>query len=289
MSVARDGSFTAAAAALDMPKSTLSKRITALEERLGVVLFRRTTRAVRLTSTGQLYLQSATRILADLEDAGRALRDLDDSPRGLVRITTPALVGERLVAPALLELLRRAPELSLELVATDRLVNLIDEGFDLAIRAGVLADSSLIARRLRPWNNVLCASRDYVEARGRPRDPVELGDHSCIVFQNCEGGTLWTLEKGRRRVQVPVSGRYAANTQELALGAARAGLGIARLSEFVVEDDLRAGRLVPILPEWVARAGDLHLVYPTRRHLGSGVRAVMEELVNRLAMRPLSE
>jgi DNA-binding transcriptional LysR family regulator len=287
VAVARERSFTRAARALSMPKSTLSKRIASLEARLRTRLLQRTTRAVATTEAGRVLVERAARLLADLEDAGRAVMDLDASPRGLVRLTTPALMAERLVAPALMGLLARAPELAIEVVATDRVVDVIGEGFDVALRTGRVVDSSLVGRRLRPWDNIVCASPAYVARHGRPRRPEDLRGHSCIAFRrDAASPTQWSFARARRSVTVVVAGRLTANSQELARDAALAGLGIANLNRFVVEDDVRRGALVRLLPAWSVPAGELHILYPGQRLLGSSARAVIDVLIERLSDAP---
>lgn len=285
VAVARERSFTRAARRLSMPKSTVSKRIASLEARLRMRLLQRTTRAVGTTAAGRVLLERAIRILADLEDAGRAVMELDASPRGLVRLTTPALVVERLVAPALLELAARAPALSIEVVATDRVVDVVGEGFDVAVRVGRVVDSSLVGRRLGPWNQMVCASPEYVTRRGKPRGPDDLRDHECIVFRrDSSDSVVWRFARGRRARSVAVAGRLAVNSQELARDAARAGLGVANLARSVVEDDVRRGALVQLLPGWTVPGGELHILYPSQRHIGSGARAVIDVLVECLSV-----
>ena len=287
VAVARERSFTRGARALSMPKSTVSKRIASLEARLRIRLLQRTTRAVGTTEAGRVLVERATRILADLEDAGRAVMELDASPRGLVRLTTPALMAERLVAPALVALLARAPDLALEVIATDRVVDVVGEGFDVALRTGRAADSSLVGRRLRPWDNLVCASPAYVARRGRPRRPEDLRGHACIAFRrDAASPTSWTFARARRSVTVAVAGRFTASSQELARAAALAGLGVVNLARFVVEDDVRAGGLVRLLPAWTVPAGELYILYPGQRLLGSGARAVIDALVESLAVDP---
>jgi DNA-binding transcriptional LysR family regulator len=285
MAVAREGSFTRAARALSMPKSTVSKRIASLEARLRMRLLQRTTRAVAVTDAGRVLIERAARILADLEDAGRAVMDLQASPRGLVRLTTPALMAERLLAPALMDLLVRAPELAIEVVATDRVVDVVGEGFDVALRTGRVADSSLVGHRLRQWDNIICASPAYVARYGRPRRPEDLRSHACIAFRrDAASPTKWAFARARRSVTVGVAGRFTANSQELARDAALAGLGIVNLSPFVVEDDVRRGALVQLLPAWSVPAGELHILYPGQRLLGSSARAVIDVLIETLSV-----
>ncbi|HEU4577870.1 MAG TPA: LysR family transcriptional regulator [Polyangiaceae bacterium] len=288
VAVARERSFTRAARALSTPKSTLSKRIASLEARLHMRLLQRTTRAVTATEAGRVLVERAARILADLEDAGRAVLELDASPRGLVRLTTPALMAERLVAPALMGLLARAPELAIEVVATDRVVDVVGEGFDVALRTGRVADSSLVGRRLRPWDNIVCASPAYVARHSRPQRPEDLRDHACIAFRrDAASPSQWSFTRARRSVTVVVAGRFTANSQELAREAALAGFGIANLNRFVVEYDVRRGALVQLLPEWSVPAGELHILYPGQRLLGSSARAVIDVLTETLSVEPL--
>jgi DNA-binding transcriptional LysR family regulator len=288
VAVARERSFTRAARALSMPKSTVSKRIASLEARLRMRLLQRTTRAVAATGAGRVLVERAARILADLEDAERAVMDLDASPRGLVRLTTPALMAERLVAPALMALLVRAPELAIEVVATDRVVDVVGEGFDIALRTGRVADSSLVGRRLRPWDNIVCASPAYLARHGLPKRPEDLRDHACIAFRrDAASPTQWSFERARRSVTVVVAGRFTANSQELARDAALAGLGVVNLNRFVVENDVQRGELVRILPAWSVPAGELHILYPGQRLLGSSARAVIDALIETLSVPPL--
>jgi DNA-binding transcriptional LysR family regulator len=287
VAVARERSFTRAARALSMPKSTVSKRIASLEARLRMRLLQRTTRAVAATGAGRVLVERAARILADLEDAERAVMELDASPRGLVRLTTPALMAERLVAPALMALLVRAPELAIEVVATDRVVDVVGEGFDIALRTGRVADSSLVGRRLRPWDNIVCASPAYVARHGLPQRPEDLRDHACIAFRrDAASPTQWSFVRARRSVTVVVAGRFTANSQQLARDAALAGLGVVNLNRFVVENDVQRGELVRILPAWSVPAGELHILYPGQRLLGSSARAVIDALIETLSVPP---
>ncbi len=274
--VVREGSFTAAARSLDQPKSTVSKRVAELEARLGVRLLHRSTRRVRLTEEGAAYYERCRRVVHEAEDADRAVRDHDGAPRGLVRMTAPAATAGFL-APIAERFLRAHPGVSLELQLLDRQVDLIQEGFDLAIRAGPMRDSSLVARRLGASERCLVASPAYLAAHGTPRHPRDLRTHECI--RNEAGAVAWRFERGRRKLAVPVAGRYVVSSSQLAREGALVGLGIASVPRFTATADLAAGRLVAVLPDWPLRRGELHLLYPSGKHLSPRVRALIDLIV----------
>ncbi len=271
--VVREGGFTAAARALDQPKSTVSKRVAELEARLGVRLLHRSTRRVRLTEEGAAYHERCRRIVHEAEDADRAVQDSAGAPRGLVRLTAPAATAGFL-SPIAAHFLRAHPGVSLEIQLLDRRVDLIQEGFDLAIRAGPMRDSSLVARRLGTSERCLVASPAYLAARGAPRHPRDLRRHECIRTE--AGAVAWRFERGRRKLAVPVAGRYVASSGQLARDGALAGLGIASVPRFVAAPDLAAGRLAAVLPDWPLRRGELHLLYPSGRQLSPRVRALID-------------
>jgi DNA-binding transcriptional LysR family regulator len=268
------GSFTAAARALDMPKSSVSRKVSELEDRLGVRLLQRTTRKLGLTDAGRLYFDRSSRIVAEMEEAEQAVAQTQSAPRGLLRVTAPLSFG--MLGPMMAAFLQRHPDVQVELVCTDRRVDLVDEGFDVAIRAGPLDDSTLIARSLGVLERVLIASPAYLRRRKRPRSPAELSEHDCVNFGAGHAPTVWILHSGERRVEVRVSPRYSVNELDLLLEAARAGVGIALIARFVAVEDLRAGRLRQLLPEWSSPKTPIHAVYPTARHLSPKVAAFVE-------------
>jgi DNA-binding transcriptional LysR family regulator len=272
--VAREGSFTAAAKRLGQPKSTVSKRVAELEQRLGTQLLHRSTRRVRLTEEGAAYYERCTRIVREVEDADREMLDRDGAPRGLVRLTAPPQMAP-LLAPIVHRLLSAYPELALDLVLTDRRVDVVQEGFDIALRAGPLRDSSLVARRLGASRRVVVAHPRYLAARGTPRRPADLVKHDCIVT----GDREWTFERSARRVTVTVGGRYRVTSIQLAREGALAQHGIASIPRFMVEQDLAARRLVVVLPAWPLRAGEVHLLYGAAPHTSPRVRVVIEHCV----------
>jgi DNA-binding transcriptional LysR family regulator len=279
------GSFTAAAKALRMPKSTVSKRIAELEDRLGCRLLHRTTRRVKVTAVGATYYAECQRIVADARAADRTVAARDGALRGTVRVTAPWLLSE-IIAPAMHRFLRENENVSLEVWITNRLVDLIEEGVDLAIRPGGLTDSSLMARRLGEVERCICASPEYLARHRAVTKPSDLRSHACVAFGR--GGTTrtWTFERDGKKTIVSVNGRYAVTSVALMHRAALAGLGIASIPKFVVEDDLAAGRLVPLLENWSAGRGAVHLVYPSGRHLSPSVRALLDVLVSTFGDNP---
>ncbi|HEU5056522.1 MAG TPA: LysR family transcriptional regulator [Kofleriaceae bacterium] len=275
--VVREGSFTAAARALGQPKSTVSKRVGQLEDRLGTRLLHRSTRRIRLTGDGEIYYEHCRRVAADAEEADRAVTGRDDAIRGTVRMTAPLAFGGRL-GPVLERFLREHPAVSLELSLTDRRVDLEQERFDLAIRVGPLGDSSLVARRIGATESWLCASPRYLRGRPAIRRPADLREHDCVLHRPTADPVVWTFERGGRRVSVPVAGRYAVSSLPLAYSGARAGLGIANLPKSFVEKDLRARRLVRLLADWTTRRGELHLLFPGRPQVRPAVRALVDRM-----------
>lgn len=282
--VAREGSFTAAARALGMPKSTVSRRVSSLEERLGARLLQRTTRKLSLTELGRLYLQHGERAVAEMEAAELAVSEQQDKPRGLLRLSAP--LGLSWLGPLVASFLRRHPEVQVEMVCTDRVVDLIEEGFDAAIRAGRLADSSLIARPLATLRRLAVASPAYLAARGTPREPADLRRHDCIVFGSGRERNRWTLQGPESSVEVEVPSRFTANDLDMVGEAARAGLGIALLQDDRCLADLRQRTLRQVLPRWSAPAVPLQAVHPSSRHVSPKLAAFLDHAARALSPPP---
>lgn len=274
--VVQAGSFTDAARILGMPKSSVSKKVADLEERLGVRLLQRTTRKLGLTDAGRVYFQRGARIVADLEEAEQAVAELEALPRGLLRATAPLAFGW--LAPIISSFLKRCPEVQLELACTDRVVDLVHDGFDVAIRASALQDSTLIARKLGAIKRVLVASPAYLKKQGTPREPGELTAHACISFGGGVSPNLWALVRGETKIEVQVTPRLSVNDFDILLHAARAGAGIAWVPDFLVAEDLSARRLKAVLPAWCSAEAAVHAVYPSARHLSPKVVAFVEAL-----------
>ncbi|MEZ4306434.1 MAG: LysR family transcriptional regulator [Polyangiaceae bacterium] len=279
------GSFRGAARSLGMPKSSVSRRVADLEAHLGVRLLQRTTRRIGLTHAGQAYYSLASAAVAALRDAESAARDLSVEARGPLRISAPVNFGT-LVLPAILaEFLTKHRAVRAEVELADRHVDLIDEGFDVAIRAGFLPDSTLVAQRLTGARVVTVTSPAYLRKRGRPRVPADLAEHDCLLF-GAGSSAVWTFSDSQERVDVTVTGPLSANNFFVLRDAASAGLGIARVPEMLARQPLTERRLVTILDPHVPPEVPLHAVYPSARHLSPKVRLFVEHLRERLAGEP---
>ncbi len=280
-------SFSAAARALGLSKSAVSKQVSRLEARLGLRLLNRTTRRLSLTEAGAAFYQGCQRVVAEAEAAEQAVTHLASAPRGRLRVNAPMSFGVRHVSPALPEFLGRYPELAVDLTLNDRLVDLVEEGFDVGVRIAPLVDSSLVARRLAPSRSVLSAAPAYLDVRGAPRDLDELEDHACLIYSYQATGEAWRLTGpgGARRLKV--SGPLRVNNGDAILAAALGGLGVALLPCFICGEDLRAGRLVRVLPDWgLASDGAVSAVYPAARHLSPKVRVFVDFLAERFGDKP---
>lgn len=274
--VVQAGSFSGAARQLGLPKSTVSRRITTLEERLGTRLLQRTTRTLNLSEAGRIYLEHCKRILAEVEASERAMSSLHEQPRGLLRVTAPLRFG--FLAQAFAELLSRHPDLSVELVCSDRNLSIVDEGFDLAIRAGALEDSSLIARKLGLARLVLVASPAYLRRYGAPEHPSELEDHAGLLF-GVDKAKGWSFTQGQAQLTVSPQPRLVANDFEVIQAAAVAGHGVAVLPEVLAAKGLQAETLRALLRSWSLPCTPLHVLYPSAEHLAPKVSALVNLLL----------
>ncbi|AXK81157.1 LysR family transcriptional regulator [Pseudolabrys taiwanensis] len=285
--VAETQSFSEAARRLRASKSVVSRQIAALEAELGARLFQRTTRSMTLTEAGRGYFERASRILADLEDANLSVTQLQATPRGQLRVNAPMSFGLLHLAPALPDFLARYPEVDVALTMNDRFVDLIDEGFDLAVRVGKLEDSSLVARKLAPVRRTVCASPDYLKARGIPQTPDDLTHHDCLCYSNLSMAHEWRFvtEKGEPW-PVEVKGRLNVNNGDALKIAALRGLGFVNLPSFIVGSELQAGTLVTVLDTYIPQDAILSAVYPHSRHLSPKVRAFVDFLAERYGPRP---
>ncbi len=248
--IADAGSLSAAGRRLGMPLTTVSRKLAALEEQLGARLVTRTTRALALTEPGRNYLEACRRILEELEAAEARLSGEQSEPQGAIAITAPVVFGRRHVLPVVDAFLRQHPKVNARLLLLDRPVDLLEEGLDIAIRIGTLADSSLIATRVGSVRNVVCASPTYLKAHGVPKEPEQLAAHDCITFSVLSGGDRWTVSRGKRQKRVPVRARLIVNTAEAAVDAAIAGLGITRVLSYQVAGAVADGSLQILLGGW---------------------------------------
>ncbi|MCA9673922.1 MAG: LysR family transcriptional regulator [Kofleriaceae bacterium] len=270
------GSFTAAAAALGLPKSSVSRGVAALEEDLGVTLLRRTTRQLTLTDSGKAYVERARLALQELLEAGDAASDAGDEPRGLVRLTAPVDLSGGL-AEVIAGFLGEHPQIRIDLILTARTVDLVAEGVDLALRAGRLQDSTLIARRIADGALGLFASPAYLSRRGHPRKVDDLRRHACIVYR---GGARWSLQGPRgATASVDVAGPLSCDELSFVVYGAEQALGIGLLPYSAVAAAVHAGRLVAVLPGWTTSGGGLWLVHPPMRHLPRRVALLRDALI----------
>jgi DNA-binding transcriptional LysR family regulator len=283
--VADARSFTQAARRLGVSSAQVSKLVARLENRLGARLLNRTTRDVSLTDTGRAYLERAKTLLEDFEALEGLVRD-QDGPRGLLKISAPMSFGANQLTPALLDFAAAYPEVALDVSQTDRVVNLVEEGFDVAVRIGQLPDSSLIARRLAPVRIVTLASPEYLQRAGTPLAPQDLAGHEAIIDTNLSDPFVWTYGSGAGQADVRVHGRLRFAGADACVAAARRGLGVASTPAFAAADDLRSGRLVPLLCAYEPLLIHVHAVYPHGRHLAAKVRAFVDFLAERYAGEP---
>ncbi len=283
--VAEAGSFSAAGRAMGLSQTMITKHIAALEARLGIKLFHRSTRRLSITDAGRNYLEASQRALADLDAADSAVAADRFEPRGLLRLNAPVSFGARQIAPLLPEFARRCPQVAVELGLNDRLVDLADEGWDLVIRIGSLSDSSLIARRIAPCRTIVCAAPSYLAARGTPRTLADLAGHNCLGYtlSRLTGVDRWVFG-ARDEVVIEVSGNLRTNNGEALRAAAVAGHGLIYLPTFIVADDLRAGTLVPVaLDQPTIEFGGIYAVFLPERHPAAKVRAFIDFVATRFA------
>lgn len=277
--VASTRSFSGAARELGISQATASKHVQTLEGWLGVRLLHRTTRRVGLTEAGQSFFLQCSRILEEMETARSVAQD-EASVRGNMRITAPVAFGSTRLGPLVVDFMQRHPELSLDIELSDRQVDLIEEGYDLAIRAGTADGPGLMAWRLMPLDYVLCAAPVYLARHGVPRSPAELHDHHCIAGTGLP--VAWQFQGPAGETAVPIHGRLHVNNAMLRRDAARAGAGILLCADFLVEDDFANGRLVRLLPEHKPTGSALHAVSPAYRAGSPKVRTLVSHLATQL-------
>jgi len=286
--VAAIGNFSAAGRALSMSQTMVTKHIAALEARLGTKLFHRTTRRLSITEAGRIYLEASERILADMEAADAAVTADRVEPRGLLRLNAPVAFGARQIAPLISEFAQIHPLVTVELGLNDRLVDLAEEGWDLAIRIGSLSNSSLIARRFAPCRTVICAAPSYLKARGIPQTVAGLADHNCLGYtlSRLTGADRWVFG-ARGEVSVPVSGNLLANNGDALRAAAIAGQGLIYQPTFMIADELRAGTLVALtMDQPTVEFGGIYTVYLPDRHPPAKVRAFIDFIASRFGPVP---
>ena len=272
------GSFTQAAERLGLSKAVVSRSVTQLEARLGVRLLHRTTRRLSVTQEGSTFHARCGSLLAELDEAEAEITARSGQARGLLRVAAPLSFGVAHLAPLWGEFMARHPQVQLDISLNDRLVDLVDEGFDLAIRIGRLADSSLISRPLAHTRLILCASPRYLRRAGTPRAPQDLARHAVLAYSLFSSGNLWTLQRDTEQVQVRITPRLITNNGDTCLAAALHHQGVVLQPSFLVSDALQRGTLVELMPEFRSVEIGIFTVYPSRRHVPPKVSMLVEFL-----------
>jgi DNA-binding transcriptional LysR family regulator len=276
-------SFSRAAQRLGISATAASRQVADLEARLGVRLLQRTTRRLYLTDSGRSYYERCTQILNDLDEAELTISSAAERPQGLLRVAAPVSFGIQHLTPLFLNYMARYPEVKLELSLSDRMVDLVEEGYDLALRITRELKTTLVARSLARARLVTCAAPSYLKRHGVPRTPEDLRHHDCLCYTYDMTQGIWEFEGPAGRVRVPVEGSLATNNGDSLRVAAVAGRGIILEPTFLVGEDLRQGRLVPLLPDYPAPSLTLYAVFPSRRYLSPKVRTLVDFLVECIA------
>ncbi len=279
--ITESASLSAAARTLAMSLPVVSRGLAELERGLGVRLFTRTTRSLALTDEGETYRQHCLRILADIDNAESALAQTRLTPKGRVTVSAPLVFGRLRVAPLLPAFLARYPDVSVDLLLVDRVVNLIDEGIDVAVRIAPLADSTLIARRLGQVRRVVCASPAYLKHYGTPRKPADLRAHNCLLNVGSNAGD-WRFQAGAREARLRVSGNFVSNSSDALIEVACQGLGLVRVLSYQVEAMLAAKQLVEVLGKFAVTATPINAVMSPGRMTLPKVRGLVDYLAQSL-------
>jgi DNA-binding transcriptional LysR family regulator len=279
--------FSAAAAGLGLTPSAVSKLVTRLETRLGVRLLQRTTRALHLTEEGEVFYAAAQRIVGEIETLEDQITGHSGTPQGLLRVTTSLAFASHQLAPVLSEFLARHPLVQFDLLPTDRVIDMVEEGIDIAIRIGRLADTSFMARKIGEDKRLICAAPSYLARHGTPRRPEELARHNCIVSRERAYLNRWPFKIDGQVSEIEVGGRVAINEGEMQMQLALQGIGIARLTRLTLARAIRDGALVSLLDDFSAdEPVAIHAVYPHRRHLAAKVPAFVNFLIEKFTPPP---
>jgi DNA-binding transcriptional LysR family regulator len=279
------GSLSAASRKLNVPLPTVSRRVSDLEAQLGSQLVVRTSRKLLLTETGAAYVASARSVLEELAEAERAASGEYRAPRGELLVTAPIAFGAMIVAPIVHEFLAAYPDVTVRLVLSDGVIDLVESHIDIAVRIGRLPDSNLIARRVGEIQWVVCACPNYLRRRGEPRIPSDLSDHDCLAFEGLQRYREWPFASTDGVQQITISPRFSVNTADGVIGGAVAGLGIARLMSYQAAASVREGKLVPILSDWTPPRMPVQLVHAAHRQQPIKLRAFLDYVAPRLQER----
>lgn len=275
------GGFSAAGRQLSLSPSAVSKLITRLENRLGVRLFNRTTRLVNLTEAGQAFYKRCVEILEEVENAETSITGFGHVPKGILRInSTPGFFKHQLL-PIMFEFQRLYPQLIVDFQLTGQPIDLINDGVDLAIRLGVLKDTSLVARKLGESNRIVCASPLYLKNNGIPSTPTALLKHNCLRLSTSDVFNQWKFSYDEKEEEIATKGNFITDNVDALYEYTLMGGGIARLSSFMIGEDIKAGRLVPILKNYTIEKQQIHAVFPHRKYLPAKVRVLLDYLINK--------
>lgn len=284
LSVSTHLSFSKAADELGMSRATVGAQVRQLEDRLGIRLFQRSTRKVALTEAGAAYREALSGILPQIREAERAATSFQKEAVGRLRVSAPPDLGHLVIVPAVSEFLKLNPAVSIELDLSHRAVNLIEDGFDLAIRGRLSVDINLITRQLATSSIMICASPAYIAEHGAPETPHDLAHHSCLHFAELRWGRIWPFSRNGEEYRIPIVPRLELNHSLGLRDAALLGVGIVLLPDFIVGEDLRQGRLIRLLPDWDISTIQLQAVYPANRHIAVKVRRFVSFLAG--VLRP---
>lgn len=279
--VVNSGSFASAAEKLDLSRGMATRYVAQLEERLGLRLLNRTTRKLSLTEAGNDYYERALQILALIEEAESSADQRTSRPRGTLRVATSVGLGVLGIGQMMTEFLAKYPELKVDLVLSDRRVDLVEEGFDVAIRMGPKVDPGLVARKIAEVHILICASKSYLKKHGVPKVPHDLVSHNCLTYSYSSQETEWPFFHDGVEETVRVSGNFRANNGNVLVNAATEGLGIIRQPHYLVVEALKRKQLVHLLPDWDAGGHAINAVYASRKFLPAKVRALIDFLVER--------
>jgi len=284
--VVESGSFVAAAERLGLSQAMVSRYVQDLESRLDTRLLQRTTRRLSLTEAGAAYFERSQQVLRDLEEMDASITSQTQQPRGTLRVNAPVVFGSRHLAALLAEYSARYPGVSVDLSLSDRFIDLVEEGVDLAIRIGTLDESSLVARRLCPVRLVICGSPDYLDRHGRPHTPADLATHNCLGYTYTRSGNEWPVIGPQGPLNIAVRGSLRANHGEALCQAAIAGLGLVLQPTFIAGDALRDGRLESVLPDYRPAELNAYAVFLSRKFLSAKLRTFVDFLAEKLGPEP---
>lgn len=282
VAVVDGGSFASGAVRLGTSRAMASKQVQKLEEHLGTRLLNRTTRKLSLTETGREFYERSVQIIGDVEEAEQVAGQMASTPRGVLKVTMPLSYGQHTLACLVAEYSQQYPQVQVDISLSDRKADLVEEGFDLAVRIGALPQSDLIARKIGAVRSYVCAAPGYLAKSGTPASPADLRAHACLSYTLSGSGAEWRLEGPDGTVVVPISGPIRADNGDILRLAAANGAGIVFQPYFIVADDLAAGRLVRVLPDWQSGEMGVYAVYPSRKHLSAKVRTFVDFLAARI-------